>query len=765
MQRNIFPSNTTFKELIEKSKNLTFLVGAGCSIDKPSCQPAGRSMMYDIINYVLPNSEIPKITEITNKNILRFESLVEVVRDNLDKDLVLIDYYEQCNKPNVQHFFLAEMIKQGHFVMTTNFDFLIEHALIQSNIPKDDIIPIITKDDFLKYSDPTDYLRNGKKMLIKIHGSTKNIITKKSTRDSLIATIQAFGSNKEGVNVFQVEAHKYSLFEYITNNRTLIIMGYSGSDDFDIVPTLKVLKNIKNIVWINYTNEPTNENVLKIIKSSDEKEITSDTNSNENSNNDLKKVNDILQEIKDKNIHINIYRMDINTSIAAESVIGIPKNMNNENFSISPKIWLKSHIIIDDEFTKYYIAWKIYFDFGYYDDALRCAELCLLHSEKSEISKNKAISYTLIGLVYQQQEIIDKALNFLQKSLEVSKETNDEIGQSNVLNNIGRIHRENGDYSNALICYEEALAIVKKLDHLPGIGAILNNIGDIYRIQSKYDKALEKYNVALTYAEKVGNLKGKAYILSNIGLIMVNQSKNEEALKYFQDALQISTNLDDPIGMMTQYANIGKMYFQLNDLNKSLDSYKNSLIATQKMGLLNGQIENLEVILIIYKNLVNYPAVIETYQSLFHLYKMTGNNFKMISTLVESGVIHNSYGKYSDAMKILEKALQICEKSGIYEEKIPVLYHIGVIYQMQQNLPKAFEIFEKALELTNTYGDLTKKSTILDNMGAIYQMQQNIPEAIKCAEEILSIMNQLGTENTAKATMLKQHINNLRTYL
>lgn len=31
-----------------------------------------------------------------------------------------------------------------------------------------------------------------------------------------------------------------------------MVMGYSGSDDFDIVPTLKIMQNLQNIIWINY---------------------------------------------------------------------------------------------------------------------------------------------------------------------------------------------------------------------------------------------------------------------------------------------------------------------------------------------------------------------------------------------------------------------------------------------------------------------------------------------------------------------------------
>ncbi|GAH00133.1 unnamed protein product, partial [marine sediment metagenome] len=165
-------TNLKIKDLINDDAKLTFLVGAGCSVDEPSCLPAGRTMIEAIVKYACAKTEIEKILKLEG---LRFEQLVEIVRDRLDKELKIIDYYGQCDKPNLQHFFLAEMIKKGNFVMTTNFDFLIEAALLQLDVPENKIVPIITKDDFQKYSDPNELLKMKKKTVYKIHGSTKNV--------------------------------------------------------------------------------------------------------------------------------------------------------------------------------------------------------------------------------------------------------------------------------------------------------------------------------------------------------------------------------------------------------------------------------------------------------------------------------------------------------------------------------------------------------------------------------------------------------------
>ncbi len=273
-------------KLLKEDQKITFLVGAGCSVDTPSNLPAGRSMMDAIIKYVCAESEVEKIS---NLEELRFEALIEIVKDKIDEDLKIIDFYGLCDKPNNQHFFFADMIKKGHYVMTTNFDFLIEYALLNLNVPKEEIVCVITKEDFKKYCDPGDLKLQGKKLLYKIHGSTRNLLTGEDTRQSLITTIQAFGSNKESLNVFQVEPFKRPVFDNISKFRSLVVMGYSGSDDFDVIPTLKVFRDLNNVIWMNYIgNDDDQEDIIEIYEDFIKKTEK------------LDKINEILIEIKRK---------------------------------------------------------------------------------------------------------------------------------------------------------------------------------------------------------------------------------------------------------------------------------------------------------------------------------------------------------------------------------------------------------------------------------------------------------------------------------
>ena len=88
-------TNLFIKDLITSDAKLTFLVGAGCSTDPPSCLPIGKKMMKSVIEFTCTESEINKILGLDN---LRFEQLVEIVRDHLDKDLKIIDCSRNIHK-------------------------------------------------------------------------------------------------------------------------------------------------------------------------------------------------------------------------------------------------------------------------------------------------------------------------------------------------------------------------------------------------------------------------------------------------------------------------------------------------------------------------------------------------------------------------------------------------------------------------------------------------------------------------------------------
>lgn len=358
MSKLFQPSDINLEEIITYDKSLTFLVGAGISMEPPSCLVSALDMMDAIVHYGVTKDAIDEILSLN----LRYEHVIEIFRDHYDSELKIMEYFEEVNESNVIHRFLAKMIREGQYVMTTNFDYLIETA-VGLNDPN--LKVIITQTDFEEYCDIERIKNNGILPVYKLHGCIKNPKTGEDTHNSIVTTIDSFGKNKEG-NIFYVEDFKKKIFEEICNGRTLIVMGYSGGDDFDIVPTLFHMKGIRRIIWISHSlNKNQIEEKYRLIASSkfpiEER--------NQRLNEDF-----ILSRIKSEVGSIDVYKIVAHTGNLVSSLMG----ENYEQFQKSLKInhlqWLIDKFPNPSEESKCFFTGKVFYNYGFYSKAIQYYE-------------------------------------------------------------------------------------------------------------------------------------------------------------------------------------------------------------------------------------------------------------------------------------------------------------------------------------------------------------------------------------------------------
>ncbi len=654
-----------FENIITGADDLSFLIGAGCSVDPPSCLPTGRTMIEAIVRHVCAESEVETILQLKD---LRFEAIIEIVRELLDENLHIIDYYGQCNLPNLQHFFLAEMIKRGNYVMTTNFDFLIEHALIQSNIPQSDIVPVITESDFKKFNRPDKLFQKGKKTLYKIHGSPKNIITNQDTKKSLVATISAFGANKKELNVFQVEPFKQQLLENISKRRTLIVMGYSGSDDFDIVPTLKVLRNLKQIFWINFATEfGSNPRVREIQR-------------NQNTHNQ-DKIDVILSAIKQKNSKINVYRVDVHTPEFIKKIFSTEFNISTDYFSITPKDWLNQFIKIPGEFWRYRIPSFIYSDFEKHFEALMCAEEMLRIAEKNGNIVEKDIALSRIGGIYFDRKKYSKAWEYYKICIQIEEEHFGDLqideqcrGMGILYNNIGLIKKEQGFDKEARKWYDKALKLAKKVNDLSLMATCYNNIAMFNsETGSILGHTVHYFQKAVKLADQTGDLASKALYLNNLAMTYYEEFggfRKGWVLDRLEMAIKIFDNLGDIEGKINSLLNKARIYEDKKKYTNALDLCKTALNDSEELEGFSKKFDCLIFIASLYKEMQDPNEALRWAEQAIPLYtkfKSSTWDYSDISTIAE---IYEQVFNYPMALKWYRESYDLIQNQELSQSEM-----------------------------------------------------------------------------------------------
>lgn len=217
------------------------LAGAGVSIEEPSGIPAAWGLLEALLKWVAPGRKVRaalarRMTPGSHFNpyqFLRFEGFIQAVAEIDPNIFSYLESTQTFGGPNINHQMLASMALEGATVLTTNFDTRIEQAAGQGYLPA-----------FVLSSKRR--APNPPHRLIKLHGSFPWRRGRNVTPRATLTQIGKLGLGFEHFPAFQ------NWFRKATSDKHLIVVGYSASDSFDVVPLVEEYSNAKTVIWFSH---------------------------------------------------------------------------------------------------------------------------------------------------------------------------------------------------------------------------------------------------------------------------------------------------------------------------------------------------------------------------------------------------------------------------------------------------------------------------------------------------------------------------------
>jgi tetratricopeptide (TPR) repeat protein len=196
----------------------------------------------------------------SNESLLRFEQIIAVLRETIDPDLSILDAFDRDVEPNYLHYCLARAVRNGSAVFTPNFDSLIECAYQKLYGSFAGLRLACIERPHKKYagfSFKEHWIQRATAGVFKLHGtlhiasaSRHSLTTPNSTKDTVGATLDALGRSSQEL---RLEDYKQKVFTRNLKRSTLIVLGYSGLDEFDIVPSLAgSIHELAALYWISH---------------------------------------------------------------------------------------------------------------------------------------------------------------------------------------------------------------------------------------------------------------------------------------------------------------------------------------------------------------------------------------------------------------------------------------------------------------------------------------------------------------------------------
>ena len=221
-------------ELAEKCLlgQVTFLVGAGIDIRRTSNVPGWDDIRFEMLQILGQEDTIENVGYVENyKGHFLNEVLLQLVSENLfsetgiDQATEVVKRCVDTTNHSWIHRFLAWSIKVfGNGVLTTNYNYLIEHAAeaeelgdAQAPFPKEN--------------------------LIRLHGELNDPASMRHKVDSVYAPLDG-----------EIISSAAPLLE----KELLLVLGYRGADEFDVIPMIFGDDTEVEIIW---TVHPTTEGI------------------------------------------------------------------------------------------------------------------------------------------------------------------------------------------------------------------------------------------------------------------------------------------------------------------------------------------------------------------------------------------------------------------------------------------------------------------------------------------------------------------------
>ena len=216
----------------------------------------------------------------------------------------------------------------------------------------------------------------------------------------------------------------------------------------------------------------------------------------------------------------------------------------------------------------------------------RALELKEQHGQQHQLGS----THHQIGIVYQQQQKWQQALDAYELALKLYEQH--ELGGAH--HQIGRVYQEQRQWREALTAYQRALKLQEQHSQQHQMGITYHNIGRVYQEQRQWQQALDAYQRALELKEQHGQRHELGSTYHQIGIIYQQQRQWQQALDAYQCALEFKDQHGQQHQLGGTYHQIGTVYEQQGELSSACTYYRRALAAERALDPPNP--ENLQII-------------------------------------------------------------------------------------------------------------------------------------------------------------------------
>lgn len=656
------------------SKDVVVLCGAG--ISRNSGFPLANELKRTILEEVFRREKDTKYVETILGSNMPFETFIECIASSEEIDerkdirlVVLLSHMFNNSEysPNVNHTFISRLAKHGllKIIATTNFDTLFEKAFESENL--------LQNKGYKKYSTPTEHFSytNSNSFLkrhvslLKLHGCAESGIIAITLR-RISSSIASFPLSEIIEQLFSKGKHQ-----------SVIIVGYSCSDIFDIMPKIRsITRNRKELFYIQH---------------SDTRKIEYVTNKSEG--NPFYDFPCTIVQCNTDDFIAGLWKF-LEHQIGSNAC---SQRAQNINWKSVIHTWGYG---IDDEFLDNYIKGSLFLETPQYPLASLSFEKAF-HLIEAKGRLQPALNCCMALLeAYLFQGHHEKMLTYISKAMHIYEEINRKWKQEPSF----RISVKGVGRNYSFVMIESAINI---------------KAGEAILLQAEGNAqfAKEYFERALRIEEQVSLERDRIFICHE------KLSKCYATLTDFNNARKFCDMLksDNPIKSAVYFDCKGFIHYKRKEYERALESYKESLYLNEITGNIYGQADSCLSLGDVYDELCDFGETLSHYSKAIDISERIGANLLASKGYGYLGFLYFNVREFDLSLKNHKKCLEI-ENQLMYRPREGISYmNVASAFAQLGNLEDAIKHYLAAEKILSDTGQKEAMSHLYANISLAYK--------------------------------------------
>lgn len=522
--------------------------------------PSTLAELRDLADWSRPSKRSPG-------DYIRFEQLLEAIHSLADPDLSILGLVELYTDSNPLHCLLARRALAGDIIVTTNFDCLIEDAILALG---GEPVTVCRLEEFGAWK---SFLSGGRTPVFKLHGSYWRY-DGRGTRDCAIETAQAtLEAVAAGGAVMRLPEPKRSFLLECTRKRRMVVAGYSGSDDLDIMPTFQELDPAE-VIWIDHG--PGLEDISDSIRDRVLRTAPGDLSVRE------RFFRRMLEESAPR---LRVIRAETSPFLHDHVGLALPApehSSGNNRLEEFLDRWSADHLRHD--YQRHLVIGGLLRILARAEravDHLRtaerdCARIPLAGDDLAKIYNLLSNAEITLGRYADAEKSVRLAESLLPPG--------ESALRAMVVRQKGFVQYNFVRLDAALSLFREAERIARAVDHPATISDALHNIAMVHQDRANYEEARRYYQESIRFGEQAGQIRHVAFTHHQLGTLSYDLAEFTASLASFEQANNLAATLGDQELLASALHGLGLVAFQAGEISRALRYFRTSASIERSLG-------------------------------------------------------------------------------------------------------------------------------------------------------------------------------------